>query len=148
MTGARVRQQRRHTLITLFSQAGRAMLDDLVARLTARGYPEIRGVHSRVFEHLDPEGTRLTELADRAQLTHPSMSELVGDLERLGFVERVADPADGRARVVRLTAAGRAMQRVALAEIAEIEDAWLRRLGPQGASGLREALTTLVIDHR
>lgn len=147
MTGAPV-GQRRLTLITLFSDAGRAMLDELVKRLTARGYPEIRPAHGRVFENLDREGTRLTELAERAQLTHPSMSELVGNLERLGYLERVADPGDGRARLVRLTSEGRALQRVALAEIAEIEDTWLQGLGPDVGTGLRTVLTTLITAHR
>lgn len=147
MTGAPA-QRRRHTLVTLLSDAGRAMRDELVQRLAALGYPGIRPAHSRVFENLDPEGTRLTELAERAQLTHPSMSELVGTLERLGYLERVPDPGDGRARLVRLTTEGRALQRVALAEIAEIEDAWLGRLGPDVGPGLRDALTALVSQHR
>ncbi len=141
MTGA---PMRRRTLITLFSDAGRAMLDELVRRLAAHGYSEIRPAHSRVFENLDPEGTRLTVLAERAQLTHPSMSELVATLQQLGYLERVPDQGDRRARLVRLTAEGRALQRIALAEIAEIEEAWLRRLGPDAGPALREALHAFV----
>lgn len=138
--------QRRHTLITLFRDAERAMVGELANRLAARGYPDIRPAHSRVFENLDPTGTRLTELAGRAQMTHPSMSELVTNLERLGYLERVVDPTDGRARVVRLTATGRALQRTALAQIAEIEQDWLRRLGPAVGPELRAALTQAVGD--
>lgn len=132
-----------HTLITLFAAAERAMVAELVRRLAARGHPDIRPAHSRVFAHLDAEGTRLTTLADRAQLTHPSMSELVTGLERLGYLERLPDPDDGRARLIRFTARGRACQRAALAEIAEIEAAWLRRLGPGGA-GVRDALVRAI----
>lgn len=141
-------QQRGHTLITLFRDAGRGMTSELVDRLAARGYPEVRPAHSRVFENLDPAGTRLTELAERAQMTHPSMSELVTGLERQGYLERVADPADGRARIVRLTAAGRALQRVALAEIGEIEDDWRRRLGPEVGPALRAALLDAIGERR
>ncbi|MDN5860343.1 MAG: MarR family transcriptional regulator [Pseudonocardia sp.] len=124
------------------------MTGEFVDRLAARGYPNIRPAHSRVFENLDSAGTRLTELAQRAQMTHPSMSELVTGLERMGYLERVADPDDGRARMVRLTAAGRALQRVALAEIAEIEEDWRRRLGPQVGPALRAALLSAIGERR
>lgn len=138
------RARREHTLITLFLQAANEMIDELVGRLAAAGYAEIRPAHSRVFENIDPDGTRLTELADRARMTHPSMSELVTSLARFGYLERVPDPADGRARLVRLTPDGRALQRVALREIASIEDAWLDRLGPGIGPDLRAALTQVL----
>ncbi|MQA13146.1 MAG: winged helix DNA-binding protein [Pseudonocardiaceae bacterium] len=122
------------------------MLDELVERLAAAGYPEVRASHSQVFENIDRDGTRLTELADRAQLTHPSMSELVSSLERLGYLERVVDPADGRARLVRLTTTGRALQRRALDELTDIEAGWLRRwastLGPELAGALTHVVRT------
>ncbi|MDN5931410.1 MAG: MarR family transcriptional regulator [Pseudonocardia sp.] len=140
--------QRTNTLITLFRDAGRAMTGELIDRLAARGYPDVRPAHSRVFENLDPAGTRVTELAERAQMTHPSMSELITGLERLGYLQRVADPADGRARMVRLTAAGRVLQRVALAEIGEIEDDWRRRLGPEIGPALRTALLDAIGERR
>lgn len=132
---------RRQTLITLFLGAAHEMVDELVERLTAAGHSDLRPAHSRVFENIDADGTRLTELADRARMTHPSMSELVTGLARLGYVERVPDPADGRVRLVRLTPAGRALQRVALREIAEIESAWTARLGPEVGPGLWPALS-------
>lgn len=140
--------RREHTLITLFRDAGRVLTEELVRRLAARGHPGIRVAHGQVFENLDPEGTRLTALAERAQLTHPAMSELVSGLVRLGYVERVADARDGRVRLVRPTAAGNALQRVALVEIAELERTWLNRLDPDGAAGLRAALTRLVTQRR
>lgn len=129
----------RQTLIVLFRAALREMLDELVDSLTAAGY-EARSSHSPLFENIDADGTRLTVLAERAEMTHPSMSELVTNIERLGYVERVPDPTDGRARLVRLTPAGRDLQRRALTEIAAIEADWQRRLGPTVGAGLRDAL--------
>lgn len=113
------------TLISLLDRTARCMVAELVEELARRGYPQIRPAHSRVFEHLDAGGVRLTSLAARAQMTHPAMSELVGDLEALGFVSRTSDPLDGRARLVQLTARGRRLQGLALSLIAEIEDRWL-----------------------
>jgi DNA-binding MarR family transcriptional regulator len=58
-----------------------------------------------------PDGLRITSLGDDALLTQGGISRLVARLEASGLVERVADPADGRASRIRLTAAGVAAQR-------------------------------------
>jgi len=84
---------------------------------------------------LDPGGTRLTELAARAGITHQSMSELVSVLERRGYLERRADPVDGRARIVCLTDKAKQMLRLALKEGAVIEADWDQRLADAGLQG-------------
>ncbi|MGH2352869.1 MAG: MarR family winged helix-turn-helix transcriptional regulator [Chloroflexota bacterium] len=134
----------RQTLTTLFLRAAHAMVDELAARIHAAGYSDIRPADSRVFENLDPQGTRLTELAARAQMTHQSMSELVAGLEARGYLERQPDPTDKRARLVRLTPRGRELLHIALAELAEIEGAWLRRLSHDAEPDLRSALSRAV----
>lgn len=133
---------RKRFLVGLFLDAAHAMVGELVERLEAAGFSGIRPAHSRLFESLDQQGpgTRLSVLATRAQMTHQSMSELVGAMERGGYVERVSDPADGRARLVRLTPFGHEMMRTALAELAEIQAAWLRRIGEAPATDLPSAL--------
>lgn len=136
------RAARRAPLIILLSEAAQELVDELVERLGAAGYADIRPAHRWVFAYIDRDGTRLTDLAERARMTHPSMSELVTGLERAGYVERFRDPSDGRTRLVRLTAAGRRLQRISLAEIAEIERAWLRHLGPRLARELPAALAS------
>ena len=118
------------TLIARFRQVSRMLVDDLTDRLHAAGYTDVTPAYQAVFENIDRNGTRLTVLAARAEMTHPSMSELVNLLERRGYVERRPDPADGRARVVHLTQQGRQAARAALAAIAEIEADWYSRTGP------------------
>ena len=59
-----------------------------------------------MFGNIDPEGSRLTELAERARMTKQSVGEVATDLEQRGYVERVPDPADGRAKIIRLTERG------------------------------------------
>lgn len=112
------------TMISLFDRAARSMVSELVNELAKSGYPQIRPAHSRVFEYLGPGGERVTSLAIQAQMTHPAMSELVADLEAMGFVHRRPDPEDGRARIVELTASGRRLQRHALQVIDDIESRW------------------------
>lgn len=133
--------ERRDTLIVLLSEAAEELTAQLVERLGAAGYTDIRPAHRLVFAYIDADGTRLTDLAERAHVTHPSMSELVTGLVTLGYLERVPDPTDGRARLIRLTAEGRRVQRRAIEEIADIESTWLRRLGPPFDGGLVAALT-------
>jgi DNA-binding MarR family transcriptional regulator len=123
---------RASTLITLFRQASKLMVDELTQRLRAAGDLHCTPAHHPVFENIDPGGTRLTVLAERAAMTHQSMSELVSSMATIGYLERVPDPADGRAKLVRLTPYGRRMVRIAVAEIADVEREWLDRFRRAG----------------
>jgi DNA-binding MarR family transcriptional regulator len=125
-------QARTITLITLFRQTSKLMVDELTQRLRAAGDVHCTAAHHPVFESIDPDGTRLTVLAERAGMTHQSMSELVGSMVAVGYLERLPDPADGRAKLVRLTPYGRQMVRLAVAEIADIERQWLGRFRQAG----------------
>jgi DNA-binding MarR family transcriptional regulator len=112
-------------------------------RLAEHGHPEIRVAHGNVFQFLDDAGTRVSVLAERAQMTKQSMAELVAHLESHGYVERVPDPADGRAKLVRTTRAGRDVFPVARAAMAELEDRWTRQLGARRMRELRRLLAAL-----
>ena len=112
------------TTLTLVRHSVRLMVDELVARLHAAGYHDITAAHQAVFENIDRNGSRLTTLATRSGMTHQSMGELVHALEGAGYLERLPDPADGRARIIRLTTKGQALVRQALHDIREIETAW------------------------
>jgi DNA-binding MarR family transcriptional regulator len=120
------------TLISLFRQTSRVMVEELVDRLRAGGFEDMTAAHHPLFENIDPGGTRLTVLAARAGMTHQSVGELVNALEQRGYVERRRDPSDGRVRLVVLTARGRDAVRLAVKEIAAIEAAWLERVGAAG----------------
>jgi DNA-binding MarR family transcriptional regulator len=129
------------TLIALFRETARLMVEELVERLHAAGYRDHTVAHHPVFENIDREGTRLTVLAARAGMTHQSMGELVQTLERRGYLERRSDPSDRRATLVLLTRHGRQAARRAVEEIAEIEAAWLERFRQAGlATDLRAVL--------
>jgi DNA-binding MarR family transcriptional regulator len=123
------------TLIALIRRTGQLMADEITYRLDEAGYVSMPPPYHTVFENLDPGGTRLTVLAKRAGLTHQSMGELVAEIERRGYVERVPDPADGRARLIRLTDEGREVVRTALTVIADIEQRWTARWRKAGLRG-------------
>ena len=109
----------------------------------AHGHPDVRAPHGNVMQFLDDEGSRVSELARRAQITKQSMAELVAHLERHGYVERVPDPNDRRAKLVRTTAKGQELHRIARAFVADLEESWGRRLGKRKMRELRELLTAL-----
>ena len=135
--------QRVITLIALLRRTSRAMVEEITERMEASGFPDSPPRHHPVFENIDPEGTRVTVLAERAGLTHQAMGELVAELQERGYVERVPDPSDGRARLVRLTRDGRRIVRAAVREIAAIEEEWRARWREAGLDGdIRAALET------
>lgn len=80
---------------------------DKLRTLHLAGYGAITDTQLTLFHHIDLEGTKLTEIAERAGSTKQSMIELVDKAEAMAFVERSPDPADGRARIVRFTPDGR-----------------------------------------
>ena len=112
-------------------------------RLAEHGHRHVRPAHGNVFQFLDEHGTRVGVLAERAQMTKQSMAELVGHLEAHGYVERVADPADRRARLVRATPSGRDAIAVARGAIAETEARWTELLGARRMRELRALLEAL-----
>ena len=115
----------------------------LVERFAERGHPQVRGPHGNVFQFLDDEGTRVSVLAERAQITKQSMAELVAHLEQHGYVERIPDPADRRAKLVRATARGEEVYAIAREFVADLEKEWTTRLGRQKMRTLCELLTEL-----
>jgi DNA-binding MarR family transcriptional regulator len=120
---------------------------ELNARLNAtvaeRGFDDVRPALTVVFQHLRDEGSRVTELAERAQLTKQTVVYLVNDLERLGYVERIPDPADRRAKLVRATGKGDAAVAEARRVAADIERDWTARLGEKRMAQLRSSLEAL-----
>ena len=110
-------------------------------RVAAAGYGDIRPGHGCVFGGIDPDnGSRLTDLAERAMMTTQSVGEVTSDLERLGYVERVPDPDDGRAKLIRLTAKGHEAYLTGRRLIDELEREWAERFGEDRIAALREAL--------
>lgn len=116
---------------------------ELLERLAAAGFDDQRMAHNQVFPFIPPEGIRLTALADAAGMTKQAMGELVDDLERLGYLERVPDPTDGRAKLIRFTERGWRAVDVALDAFDAIESDWEAEIGRRRMTALRSSLATL-----
>ena len=97
----------------------------------------------RLLPHLTTAGIRPTELARRVDVSKQAVGQALGDLESRGFVEMVADPADGRARLVRLTASGLAAFDHGRDVLAFYEEALARRVGAARIAALTDALARI-----
>jgi DNA-binding MarR family transcriptional regulator len=93
---------------------------------------------------LDRSGPgRLTALAAHEGVTQPAMTQLVDRLQGAGMLDRVPDPADGRAVQVRITGEGRALLARRRAVRAERVAGLLARLSPDDQALLTAALPAL-----
>lgn len=98
---------------------------------------------ARLFERVDPAGSRLTDIAEAAQLTKQSAAYLVEELIAAGYLERTPDPADGRAKLIHITDRGREVIDIARRAEAEVEDEWRSHLGEESFTALRRLLGRL-----
>jgi DNA-binding MarR family transcriptional regulator len=136
-------RQRPENLAVLLRETFVALNDLALARLAERGHGAVRAPHGAVFQFLDDEGTTVSVLAERAQVTKQSMAELVRHLEQHGYVERRPDPDDRRAKLVRTTARGREVYVVIRGLVAETEARIDALLGADGVRRLRDDLETI-----
>jgi DNA-binding MarR family transcriptional regulator len=121
-----------------------ALVDAVCRALDAGEAGVLRAAHTQIFENLDPAGTRLTTLAERAQISHQAMGSLVDELVRHGYLERVPDPADRRARLIRPTTPGRAELSAAAVQLHLIHERWQSELGDLTTTQVTDALGTLI----
>jgi DNA-binding MarR family transcriptional regulator len=120
------------------SRAAERQIFDAVA---AAGFEDVTVAQGRLLMGIDEDGTRVSVLADRAQVAKQTATALVDKLERAGYVERVPDPTDGRARLVRLTARAEAAVPLARAEERRIERHWEEHLGTRRMAGMLREIT-------
>jgi DNA-binding MarR family transcriptional regulator len=128
----------------LLLEARRSLASELDADLAERGYPDLRPGHAALFLSVDRRsGSRLTDLAEHTRLTKQAMMSMVDDLEGRGYVRRVPDPADARAKLVRLTASGRRAAAECRRATQGLEQRTRRQLGDRSYDAMREALEVL-----
>jgi DNA-binding MarR family transcriptional regulator len=136
-------RQRPANLAVLLREAFVALNDLVFIRLAERGHSVVRPPHAAVLQYLDDTGTTVSLLAERAQMTKQSMAELVGHLEAHGYVTRVPDLTDKRAKLVLPTERGQDVIDIAQQFAPELEARITRVLGTERVRALREDLDTI-----
>ncbi|MFC7598062.1 MarR family winged helix-turn-helix transcriptional regulator [Terrabacter sp. GCM10028922] len=123
--------------------AARDVESRVIEAMRRAGVHDVTVAQGRIAARIGPNGTRLTELAEQAQVSKQTATALVDRLEAAGYVERVPDPSDGRARLVRFTARGESLLPIARAEEMQVESEWEAHVGTRRMRELRETLTLL-----
>jgi DNA-binding MarR family transcriptional regulator len=123
---------------------------ELIGPAAEQGYTDIRLPHLQIFGTVGIDGIRLTDLASRAQLSMATTSELVTELQQLGYLERRPDPADARAKLIFPTPRGRQALDDAGDRVAEIEHRWSTLVGrtrfDQACRTLQDVLDQLKLE--
>src|SRR3712207_1578799 len=112
-------------------------------RRSGRGVESTRSAATAAAARIGPDGTRVSDLAAQARVTKQSAAFLVEQLEAAGYVERVPDPSDGRARLVRLTSRAEAVVAAAGAEVTQVLDEWAEHVGPERLQAMYDVLRDL-----
>jgi DNA-binding MarR family transcriptional regulator len=115
----------------------------MLARLHERGFADLDAAHLTVFGYPGPQGARPSELAVRLRISKQALNYLIGELERLGYLERQPDPDDRRSKRIALTARGIAAIGVIRDAVGEIEATWSEQLGTERFAELRTLLLEL-----
>ena len=123
--------------------AHRAMEERVLAALRLAGFDDVTLAQGRMFARIGHGGTRLTDRAEMAQVTKQTAGFLVDRLADAGYVERVPDPSDARARLVRIADRGRVAQECAARAVAEVEAEWHAHLGARDMDRLRSIMGRL-----
>ncbi|MCP2341823.1 MarR family winged helix-turn-helix transcriptional regulator [Actinomadura rupiterrae] len=123
--------------------AFRTIIDATHEELARQGHPHMRPMHGFVFQAIGPSGTSAVELGRRLGVSKQAAGKLVDTLERLGYVERAADPSDARRKIVRLTGHGvDALRRSALI-FETVRERWADELGRDRLRALEADLATM-----
>src|SRR6478672_8958584 len=112
----------------------------ILERLHERGFADFDAAYLPVFQYPGPQGARPSDLATRLGTSKQALHHLLGQLEKLGYLERRPDPDDLRSKRIALTARGNSAIRVIRAAVTEIEASWAEQLGSKRFEQLRALL--------
>src|SRR5829696_2354490 len=115
----------------------------MLERLHEHGFADLDAAHLTVFQYPGPQGARPSDLAARLGMTKQALNYLLGELERLDYLERRPDPDDLRSKRVALTRRGTSAIGVIREAVGEMESAWAQQLGPKRFTQLRNLLLEL-----
>jgi DNA-binding MarR family transcriptional regulator len=127
-------------LVALLGSVKEELLEEMYRRVAAAGYRGLRPSHGCIFRYLDVDGSRLSELADKSGMSKQAFGEHVANVEALGYVVRVPDPEDGRAKLVLPTPRGREVLILGRQIFADLEREWAETIGDSRVAALRETL--------
>lgn len=122
----------------------RALVDRLHEELARQGHARARPAHGFAMQAIGTGGVTAAELGRRLGVSKQAAGKTVDRLVRLGYVDRVPSPDDGRARVARLTPLGLDLLNRSAAIFDELRSEWVAAVGEERVRSLEAALRTVV----
>lgn len=142
---AALQRDKAASVAQLLFKAARLVNEEALVRVRTSSGLDVRAAHTTLLPHIDLDGTRLTELARRVGISKQAALQLVDELEGWGVLERVDDPADGRAKLIRFAhRRGRLSLFEGLSLLRDYERELEQALGERRWKGLRAGLTALL----
>jgi DNA-binding MarR family transcriptional regulator len=115
----------------------------MLQRLHERGFTDLDPAHLNVFQYPGPQGAKPSELAGQLRMSKQALNYLLGELERLGYIERQLDPHDRRSKRIALTPRAVTAIGVIRDAVDELETTWASQLGSRRFEQLRDLLLDL-----
>ena len=128
----------------LLRLAWQAVRERIYEGVLEAGYTDLSRAHVFLLRWPPFDGLRPSEIATRNQLSRQAINDLLSELEKGGYLERIPDPTDGRARIVRFTERGWSLTRVVREMSFATEREWARTLGEERFAEFRDTLGELV----
>jgi DNA-binding MarR family transcriptional regulator len=122
--------------------------DRMYERVVAAGYPDVTRAQFALLRFPGVDGMRPSEAAELAGLSKQSVNDLLGELERAGYLTREPHPTDGRGRIVRLSAQGQRLQRTAHQISRDLEADWDAQIGEKRIKLLKRTLEDMIATSR
>ena len=132
------------TVPALVNMVAAAGAPHLRAAFAAAGLDGIRPAQAVALVPLAIGRLHASDLADRLRVSRQAVAQAVTALERHGYVTRLPDPVDARARIIELTPRGQQALRVMRSNALDLEKRWQQVLGEQRLGEFRETLLTLL----
>lgn len=136
--------RRKRVIGRLFFRAARVFQEIATERIRELGYDEYRVGDNAVLVHLELNGNRISEIAERAGVSKQAISQLVRDLESRGIVQRQPDPTDGRAQIVKFTQVGEQMMTEAFDVVFDLDEEFSEMLPTGALDEMRAHLVALL----
>ncbi|MDT4912227.1 MAG: hypothetical protein QOC66_1355 [Pseudonocardiales bacterium] len=134
-------------LAILLTGAARVVADRLGDAVARAGIDDMRSSFGFVIRALSERDRTLTELSELLGVTKQAAIKVVDEMEDRGYVERQPDPADRRAKVIRLTGKARRVRRTALRASSRLEAELVQDIGEKDLQAMRRVLLRLLERH-
>jgi DNA-binding MarR family transcriptional regulator len=118
--------------------------NEMLARVRAAGHPDVTTAMIALFRFAGVHERRPGAIASTARLSKQATNDMLRELERQGYVERHPDPNDGRARIIQLTARGKALDRAVWKAGRDVEQAWREQFGDAEWTVFNDVLEKLI----